>query len=133
MSTELERTFTILVTGASGYIGACLCRRALERGLGLVVVGRRRPHTVGSGDAVFHSFDPLGLTADTDWGLLPHWYDSRLFAGVLLLGLLTRIAWRASTTPMLRPIAFGLIWFAAALAPASSFFPLAEVANGHRG
>ena len=77
-------------------------------------------------------FLPLGLTADTDWELLPHWYDSRLFAGVLGLGLLARIAWRSSTTPMMRPIAFGLIWFAVALAPASSIFPLAEVANGHR-
>ena len=77
-------------------------------------------------------FMPLGLTADSDWGLLPHWYDTRLFAGLLGLGGLAWLGWRTSTNPATRPVTFGLIWFAAALAPASSFFPLSEVTNGHR-
>ena len=78
-------------------------------------------------------FIPLGLTADTDWSVLPHWYDTRLFGGMLGIGLLAWLGWRASTKRLTRPVAFGLFWFAAALAPDSSIFPLSEVANGHRG
>ena len=51
---------------------------------------------------------PVGLTADTDWTLLPHWYDSRLFAGLLLIGLLATIAWKTSQTRELRPVTFGI-------------------------
>ena len=49
--------FTILVTGAGGYVGSRLCGRALERGLGLVMMGRRRPQTVAEGKAVFRRFN----------------------------------------------------------------------------
>ena len=77
-------------------------------------------------------FVPLGLTADTDWGLLPHWYDTRLLAGLLGIALLVWIGWRTAATQRTRPVAFGVFWFALALAPASSIIPLAEVANEHR-
>lgn len=36
-------------------------------------------------------FVPLGLTTDPDWGLLPHWYDTRFFAGLLLIAILVSI------------------------------------------
>ncbi|MEX2269843.1 MAG: tetratricopeptide repeat protein [Vicinamibacterales bacterium] len=77
-------------------------------------------------------FVPAGLSADTDWGLIPHWYDTRVFAGLLFVALLTRILWVTSQAPALRPVAFGIAWYILALLPASSIFPLAEVSNDHR-
>ena len=77
-------------------------------------------------------FIPVGLTADTDWTLLEHWYDTRLFAGVFFALMMLWLTWRFSRRPQSRPTAFGLAWFALALLPASSFFPLSEVSNEHR-
>lgn len=77
-------------------------------------------------------FLPIGLTADTDWSTVPYWYDTRVFAGLVFVGILLRIVWSTSKTPTLRPVAFGVAWFIIALLPASSVFPLAEVANEHR-
>ena len=37
-------------------------------------------------------FLPVGLTADTDWTLIPHWYDTRVIAGLLFVALLLRVA-----------------------------------------
>jgi protein O-mannosyl-transferase len=77
-------------------------------------------------------FLPVGLTADTDMRLFTHWYDTRAIAGfVFVLALLVAIH-RLSQAREQRPMAFGLAWFAIALIPTSSFFPLAEVANEHR-
>ncbi len=77
-------------------------------------------------------FFPMGLTADTDWTLLPHWYDTRFFAGVVVILLLLCFLWKWSKRPEMRPAAFGMAWFLLALLPASSIFPLAEVTNEHR-
>jgi protein O-mannosyl-transferase len=77
-------------------------------------------------------FLPVGLTVDTDWKALEHWYDPWAlggFAFVILLLLLIRYVSRRSE---LRPVAFGLSWFAVALVPTSSIYPLAEVVNEHR-
>ena len=75
---------------------------------------------------------PVGLTADTDWDLITTWTDTRVVAGLATVGLLGWAAIKASTSRAWRPVAFGLCWFAAGLLPASSIFPLAEVANEHR-
>ncbi|MEP6914373.1 MAG: tetratricopeptide repeat protein [Acidobacteriota bacterium] len=75
---------------------------------------------------------PAGLTADSDWQTLPVWYDTRAMAGLaFIVALITVVlrTWRARET---RPIAFGIVWFAVALAPTSSLVPLAEVVNEHR-
>jgi Flp pilus assembly protein TadD len=77
-------------------------------------------------------FLPLGLSADTDWTLIPRWYDTRVIAGLLFVALLLRVLWTNSRTPSRRPVAFGLAWFVLALLPASSVIPLAEVTNDHR-
>lgn len=77
-------------------------------------------------------FVPAVLSADTDWTLIPLWYDTRVVAGLLFVALLLRILWSTSKTPSLRPVAFGIAWFCLALLPASSIFPLAEVTNDHR-
>lgn len=77
-------------------------------------------------------FLPLGLTADTDWTLVPHWYDTRVLTGLVVLTLLGRCVWVWTRTPAMRPVAYGLMWFGLALLPASSLFPLAEVVNEHR-
>jgi Tetratricopeptide repeat. len=77
-------------------------------------------------------FMPRGLTVDTDWKPLEHWYDPRAlggFAFVVILLLLIRYVSRRSE---LQPVAFGLSWFAVALIPTSSIYPLAEVVNEHR-
>lgn len=72
-------------------------------------------------------FLPMGLTADTDMGLFPHWYDTRAIAGYAFVALL--ILWIRRTES--RAVKFGLWWFVIALLP-TSIFPLAEVANEHR-
>lgn len=77
-------------------------------------------------------FVPAGLSADSDWAPIPHWYDTRVIVGLLFISLLLRVLWISSKTPSSRPIAFGIAWFALALLPASSIFPLAEVTNDHR-
>jgi Tfp pilus assembly protein PilF len=77
-------------------------------------------------------FLPIGLTADTDWEPFPHWYDTRAIVGYAFIIALLLFARRAARNEETRPIAFGIAWFATALAPTSSIFPLAEVANEHR-
>jgi len=77
-------------------------------------------------------FVPVGLTVDTDWKALEHWYAPWALSGfafVVILLLLIRYVSRRSE---LRPVAFGLSWFAVALVPTSSIYPLAEVVNEHR-
>jgi len=75
---------------------------------------------------------PSGLTADTDWTWLDSWLDPRLAAGLLFIGaLIAAVAW-LSRKPRLRPVAFGLAWFAITLIPTSSIIPLSEVYNEHR-
>lgn len=77
-------------------------------------------------------FFPVGLTADTDMRLFTHWYDTRAIAGFVFVLVLVAAIHRLSQAREQRPMAFGLAWFAIALLPTSSFFPLAEVANEHR-
>ncbi len=77
-------------------------------------------------------FLPVGLTADTDWGLISKWYDTRVIAGLSFVALLLRALWSSSRTASFRPMAFGIAWFGLALLPASSVVPLAEVSNEHR-
>jgi tetratricopeptide (TPR) repeat protein len=75
---------------------------------------------------------PVGLTADTDWRPFEHWYDTRAVAGYAFIALLVWLTRRVWHREELKPAAFGLAWFAIALLPTSSVFPLAEVANEHR-
>ncbi|MGK2856280.1 MAG: tetratricopeptide repeat protein [Thermoanaerobaculia bacterium] len=77
-------------------------------------------------------FLPVGLTADTDWRLFEHWYDTRAIVGFVFVFALPFAIRRLSLVREWRVIAFGIAWFAIALLPTSSFFPLAEVANEHR-
>lgn len=75
---------------------------------------------------------PMGLTADSDWGLITDWYDTRVLAGLAFIGALVWATLKSTERVDRRPIAFGLAWFILALIPASSFIPLAEVTNNHR-
>ncbi|HEX3111579.1 MAG TPA: tetratricopeptide repeat protein, partial [Thermoanaerobaculia bacterium] len=75
---------------------------------------------------------PVGLSADTDLEILPHWYDTNAIAGYVFVALLCVAIVKLGRTARTAPIAFGLAWFAITLLPASSIFPLAEVANEHR-
>lgn len=75
---------------------------------------------------------PRGLSADTDLRLLTHVSDTRVFAGLLILGGLAVIGWRSARSRRAWPVAFGLAWFALTLAPTSSILPLAEPLNEHR-
>ena len=77
-------------------------------------------------------FLPIGLTADTDWKVFTEWYDTRAVAGYAFVALLVWWIVRAWRREGQQTIAFGLTWFAIALIPTSSVFPLAEVANEHR-
>jgi len=76
-------------------------------------------------------FVPVGLTADTDYGLFAG-FDPRIIAGIVALaGTIALAAW-ASRSRRWRPVAFGIAWFWIALVPTSSIVPLAEVTNDHR-
>jgi tetratricopeptide (TPR) repeat protein len=74
---------------------------------------------------------PTGLSADSDWTLLPSPLDARVLAGVAVLALSLWAAWRAAGARRTRPIALGILWFWIGLAP-TAVVPLAEVTNDHR-
>lgn len=76
-------------------------------------------------------FVPTGLSADTDWTILPSPLDPRVLAGLALLALSVWAASRAARSRATRPVAFGLAWFWIGLIPAT-VIPLAEVTNDHR-
>ncbi len=77
-------------------------------------------------------FLPIGLTADTDWTAFENWYDPRALAGFAFVVLLFVLIRFLSRREGMRPAAFGLSWYAIALVPTSSIYPLAEVVNEHR-
>lgn len=76
-------------------------------------------------------FAPVKLSADTDWSVIANPLDGRIIAGLIFVCLLVIAIIKASAQPNTRPIAFGLIWFCAALLP-TSLAPFAEVMNDHR-
>jgi len=77
-------------------------------------------------------FVPTGLSADSDWSLLPGIWDIRFFTGSAFILVMLVIAFYTSKKKILRPISFGILWFFLALIPTSSIIPLAEVLNDHR-
>jgi tetratricopeptide (TPR) repeat protein len=77
-------------------------------------------------------FWPRGLTADTDWRFVESWDDPRLIVGVVFVFAVLVLTAVLSISRRLRPASFGLVWFALALLPSSSVFPLSEVYNEHR-
>ncbi|HEY3439098.1 MAG TPA: tetratricopeptide repeat protein [Paludibaculum sp.] len=76
-------------------------------------------------------FAPVHLTADTDWKVLSGFEDPRAWAGAAFLAAVVLAIVSASRRREWRPVAFGLVWFLAALFP-TAWMPLAEVANDHR-
>ncbi len=77
-------------------------------------------------------FLPLGLTVDSDMKPLEQWYDLHALLGFAFVALLLLVIRDTSRRNELLPVAFGLSWFAVALLPTSSIYPLAEVVNEHR-
>ena len=76
---------------------------------------------------------PLGQSADADWTIIEHWYDTRVFAGILCTAFWLVIAARwARRSSRGRAFLFGTAWFFVALIPSSSLFPLSEIINEHR-
>lgn len=75
---------------------------------------------------------PVGLSADTDLGLIASWYDTRVVAGACVLAGLVWVAVRCARSRRGWPVSFGLAWFAIGLLPTSSVIPLAEPLNEHR-
>ncbi len=76
-------------------------------------------------------FAPVHLNADTDWRVLPGFSDPRAIAGLAFLIASGFAIWQTARRPSWKPVAFGLVWFFAALFP-TSWMPLAEVVNDHR-
>jgi tetratricopeptide (TPR) repeat protein len=77
-------------------------------------------------------FVPIGLSADTDLQPFENWYNPRALIGfAFVLALIALIRYLTRRDGM-RPAAFGLAWYAVALVPTSSIYPLAEVVNEHR-
>ncbi len=81
---------------------------------------------------VYMFFLPVGLSADTDWKIIPSVFDDRVVVGMVFILMMLKIAYKTSKTQNTRPIAFGILWFFLALGPTSSLIPLAEVLNDHR-
>ena len=75
---------------------------------------------------------PFGLSADTDLELFSSPWDARVAVGVLFATVMLFMMWAGSQRVATRAAAFGIAWFAIALIPSSTIFPLAEVANDHR-
>jgi tetratricopeptide (TPR) repeat protein len=80
----------------------------------------------------YEFFLPTGLSADTDWKVLPSVWDVRFFAGCIFILLMLITAFYTSKRQATRPVSFGIIWFFLALLPTSSIIPLGEVLNDHR-
>jgi len=76
-------------------------------------------------------FLPLNLSADTDWTVINNVFDERIILGLIFIVLLVITIFKTSAKKETKPIAFGLIWFAASLLP-TSLAPFAEVTNDHR-
>lgn len=76
-------------------------------------------------------FLPMNLSADTDWTVIQNIFDERIIIGLTFLTLLIIAIFKTSTKNETKPIAFGLIWFSAALLP-TSIAPFAEITNDHR-
>jgi protein O-mannosyl-transferase len=76
-------------------------------------------------------FLPVNLSADTDWTVLSNHFDERIITGLIFVIGLVVVIFKTSAKKETKPIAFGLIWFAAALLP-TSLAPFAEVTNDHR-
>ncbi len=76
-------------------------------------------------------FLPTELSADTDWGYVGGPFSTNAVVGFVFVAVLLAATVGASRRRDTRPIAFGLLWFFAALLP-TSLMPLAEVTNDHR-
>jgi tetratricopeptide (TPR) repeat protein len=76
-------------------------------------------------------FLPVNLSADTDWTVLSNHFDERIIIGLIFVIALVLVIFKTSAKKETKPIAFGLIWFAASLLP-TSLAPFAEVTNDHR-
>ena len=74
---------------------------------------------------------PIHLSADTDLSPLPTILSLEAFGGFVFLAVLLFAIWATARHSLMRPVAFGLVWFVLALVPTSTF-PLAEVENDHR-
>ncbi|MBA3971477.1 MAG: tetratricopeptide repeat protein, partial [Bacteroidetes bacterium] len=74
---------------------------------------------------------PLNLSADTDWVPVTNVFDDKVITGTFFLLIMIATTVFCSAKQILKPIAFGIIWFLLALLP-TSVIPLAEVLNDHR-
>ena len=75
---------------------------------------------------------PVGLSADTDLGLIKGFLSPKVLWGMLVVVMMLLLAWFTAKSRKTLPIAFGILWFFIALIPTSSIIPLAEVMNHHR-
>lgn len=78
-------------------------------------------------------FFPFGQTPETDLPLITKLSDDRLYIGFAFLFLLFYVIQWTSKKKEWRLTSFGLLWFFLMLMPTSSFIPIAEVTNDHRG
>jgi tetratricopeptide (TPR) repeat protein len=76
-------------------------------------------------------FLPLRLSADTDHQALVAFWRPDALLGIAFVAGLGATAFACSRRRELRPIAFGLLWFLLAEAPAAAF-PVSEIENDHR-
>jgi len=77
-------------------------------------------------------FYPYNLSADTDMTIIDSILNIQFFIGLLFLLIMLFVSLISLKNKKYAPISFGIAWFFIALAPTSSFIPLAEVMNDHR-
>ncbi len=74
---------------------------------------------------------PVGISADSGWDALTSMHDSRFWAGVIFLGMISVLFIIYFRRKKYAPAIFGLAFFFIALLP-TSLVPLAEATNDHR-
>lgn len=98
--------------------------------------GSRWQYLITQTFVLFHYFIsffyPYNLSADTDMTLISGVLSVKFFVGILFVAGLLFLAYKKSRNLQCLPVSFGILWFFIALAPTSSFIPLAEVMNDHR-
>jgi Tfp pilus assembly protein PilF len=81
---------------------------------------------------VYNFLLPVNLVVDTDWTVINSYFEDRVFAGLIFIGILIYSTIKLSSDKNYKLYAFGIVWFVVTLLPTSSIIPFAEVLNDHR-
>jgi tetratricopeptide (TPR) repeat protein len=81
---------------------------------------------------IYNFLLPVNLVIDTDWTIINSYFEDRVFAGLIFIGLLVYSTIKISANKNYKLFAFGVSWFIITLLPTSSIISFSEVLNDHR-